>query len=55
MPRLSFETTTLAPGTTAPDGSRTTPEIPATPAADWPNTPCAKNNINGNAAILEFM
>jgi hypothetical protein len=49
MPCVALEITTFALGTTAPDGSRTTPEIPATPPAD-----CAKHDaaqIKRNATV----
>src|SRR5437762_2781329 len=41
-----FETTTLALATEALDASRTTPEIPASPAADWANAAAEPSTIN---------
>src|SRR5690242_7444631 len=46
VPCPSLAITTLAFGTVPLDGSRTTPEIPATPAAAWPNT--GKDRIREN-------
>ena len=44
VPREALEITTFALGTVEPEGSFTSPEIPATPPAD-----CAKTGTHANS------